>query len=250
MTRLAILRSDEADGSAITPIMTGPSSRYAMGAGSRLFGIAGTAAVILVILGSALCTWQSYSSTAQPVTLTVFDVAQPAALPEPKQEAPPPPDDVRKTGQHPPAEPTRIAAPLVMVPAINTVPTAIAPLLDAPAPPAKDMPTPEAEPPPPAPQRSVGKPTWEGLVLGALNKVRRYPRDARFARQQGVPYIRFVIDREGTILFVRLERSSGVRSLDQEALSLPKRAQPLPKPPDEVMGDTIELVVPVEFFMR
>jgi protein TonB len=50
-------------------------------------------------------------------------------------------------------------------------------------------------------------------------------------------------------LSVRLERSSGVRSLDDEALSLPKRASPLPRPPEEVKGDSIELVVPVEFFM-
>jgi protein TonB len=88
------------------------------------------------------------------------------------------------------------------------------------------------------------------LVLGALNKVRRYPREARFARQQGVPYIRFTMDREGRIQSVQLDRSSGVRSLDQEALALPRRAQPLPAPPLEVKGVTIELVVPVEFFMR
>ncbi|MPT49375.1 MAG: energy transducer TonB, partial [Sphingobium sp.] len=51
-------------------------------------------------------------------------------------------------------------------------------------------------------------------------------------------------------LSVRLERSSGFRSLDDEAVALPKRASPLPKPPEDVKGDTIELVVPVEFFMK
>src|SRR3546814_3597931 len=39
-------------------------------------------------------------------------------------------------------------------------------------------------------------------------------------------------------------RSSGFRPLDDEAISLPKRAQPLPKPPVEVKGEAIELVVP------
>ncbi|MFT3967795.1 MAG: energy transducer TonB [Sphingobium sp.] len=87
-------------------------------------------------------------------------------------------------------------------------------------------------------------------MLGALDKVKRYPREASFRRQQGVPYIRFVMDRQGRLLSVRLERSCGFRSLDEEAVSLPRRAQPLPKPPEEVKGDTIELVVPVEFFMR
>ncbi|WP_279606813.1 hypothetical protein [Sphingobium yanoikuyae] len=30
---------------------------------------------------------------------------------------------------------------------------------------------------------------------------------------------------------------------------MPKRASPLPRPPEEVKGDSIELVVPVEFFI-
>ena len=79
--------------------------------------------------------------------------------------------------------------------------------------------------------------------------MKRYPRDAHFAGQQGVPYMRFIMDRQGKVLSVRLERSSGFRSLDKEALALPKRAQPLPKPPEDVKGEAIELVVPVEFFI-
>lgn len=69
-------------------------------------------------------------------------------------------------------------------------------------------------------------------------------------RQQGVPYIRFVMDRDGHVLSSRLERSSGFDALDRAALELPKQAQPLPKPPEDRLGDKIELVVPVEFFLR
>lgn len=119
-----------------------------------------------------------------------------------------------------------------------------------PGPPVRETTAPVSKPVPPAPQASSAKPTWQGLVLGALDKVKRYPRDAHFARQQGVPYIRFTMDRQGKVLAVSLERSSGIRSLDREAQALPKRAQPLPKPPEDVKGETIELVVPVEFFMR
>jgi protein TonB len=68
--------------------------------------------------------------------------------------------------------------------------------------------------------------------------------------EQGVPYIRFVMDRQGKVLSVSLERSSGMADLDREAMSLPKRAQPLPKPPEDRPGETFELVVPVEFFLR
>ncbi len=58
------------------------------------------------------------------------------------------------------------------------------------------------------------------------------------------------MDREGRVLSVRLDSSSGVKILDEEALGLPKRASPLPKPPDEVTGNVIELVVPVQFLLR
>ena len=119
-----------------------------------------------------------------------------------------------------------------------------------PGPPVEKTTAPESKPLPPAPERSNARPTWEGLVLGALNKMKRYPGTAQRLCQQGVPYIRFVMDRDGRVLSVSLERSSGFPALDAEALALPKRAQPLPKPPEDVRGDRIELVVPVEFVIR
>jgi protein TonB len=116
--------------------------------------------------------------------------------------------------------------------------------------PAPQTTAPPARPLPPAPVPSNAAPTWQGLVLERLHKFRRYPPMAQSRREQGVPYIRFVMDRDGRILSSRLERSSGFAALDQEAVSLPRRTQPLPKPPAEVPGATIELVVPVEFFLR
>jgi protein TonB len=46
-------------------------------------------------------------------------------------------------------------------------------------------------------------------VLAALNRHRQYPAAARARRQQGVPWIRFTIDRQGNVANVRLERTSG-----------------------------------------
>jgi len=40
----------------------------------------------------------------------------------------------------------------------------------------------------------------------------------------------------------------GVPDLDRDALALPRHAPPLPKPPEDRPGDTLELVVPIEFF--
>jgi protein TonB len=45
----------------------------------------------------------------------------------------------------------------------------------------------------------------------------------------------------------RLSRSSGDSALDQEAVALPRRASPLPKPPEGVGSSSIALTVPVHF---
>jgi protein TonB len=88
---------------------------------------------------------------------------------------------------------------------------------------------------------------WQSRVLGRLNAAKSYPSSARARRQQGVVLIRFTLDRSGAVLAVALAQSSGFALLDREALALPKRASPLPEPPEDMKGQRIELVVPVEF---
>jgi len=227
-----------------------PSRYQPMTLRTRLSGAGGVAMIGLLVVAGAFVTWHSYAVTKAPAKLSVFAVAPPAAPPEPVSEVPPGPEQQQKEQPQPDPDQPKIEPPRIEVPSLNNMPRAVATPVPDPGPPVRETTAPESRPAPPAPQPSAGKPTWEGLVLGALNKVKRYPRDAHFARQQGVPYIRFVMNREGKVVSVRLERSSGFRSLDQEAMALPKRAQPLPKPPEDVRGDTIELVVPVEFFMR
>ncbi|WP_434405905.1 energy transducer TonB family protein [Sphingobium sp. DN12] len=230
-----------------------PSGRYCdqpVSLGTRLFGMGGVLLVVLLVIGGALFTWTTLSPAQSPAHLAVFDVAPPAAPPEPQSEVPPGPEQIQKEKAEVQPDRPKVDLPEIQLPSENPVTIEVQkPVID-PGPPIEKTTAPESRPLPPAPQQSNAKPTWEGLVLGALNKVKRYPREAAFRRQQGVPYIRFVMNRDGKVLSVRLERSSGHSPLDDEAVSLPKRAQPLPKPPEEVKGETIELVVPVEFFMR
>jgi periplasmic protein TonB len=242
--------------SRIEPVWT--YSRYSdqtMPLRTRLAGMGGVGVIGLALLAASFVTWRTYVVPKPTTTLSVFAVARPTAPPEPVREMPPGPEQAQKEKSQPSPwqpmlEPPRIMVPSAKVPNANMLPAVATKPIPDPGPPIKETTAPERKPVTPAPQMSTGKPTWEGLVLGALNKVKRYPRDAHFARQQGVPYIRFVMDRDGKLLSARIERSSGVRSLDQEALALPKRAQPLPKPPEDVKGGSIELVVPVEFFLR
>ncbi|MBL8645222.1 MAG: TonB family protein [Rhodospirillaceae bacterium] len=56
--------------------------------------------------------------------------------------------------------------------------------------------------------------------------------------------------RRGRIVSAKLERPSGFAVLDDEALALVTRAQPLPPPPPEVAGDPLVMIVPVDFVVR
>lgn len=48
------------------------------------------------------------------------------------------------------------------------------------------------------------------------------------------------------MLTSRIQRNSGHSALDRAALDMLTRAQPLPKPPAEIVAEPIDLVVPVE----
>ncbi|MET4898758.1 TonB family protein [Sphingomonadaceae bacterium jetA1] len=225
--------------------------------GNRLAGVAATIGIYALILGAAFLTIDYVTSVqVPPPALAVFDVNLPASPRETPAEEKDAPRPIKKTKDQPdspkvrPIEPKKIQVSAVMMPVPVAVPKPVDPGQKEPEM-ASPRPTPTPTPTPPVPQASSNAPdTWEGRVLAALNKLRRYPRMAMVRRQQGVPYVRIVIDRDGRVLSSRLERASGFSDLDREAVALPKRASPLPGPPADKPGDTLELVVPVEFVLK
>lgn len=60
----------------------------------------------------------------------------------------------------------------------------------------------------------------------------------------------FVMDRNGRVLEHRLQQSSGHDLLDREVVKMIQRAEPLPTMPDDMHQARLELVVPVQFFLR
>ena len=102
----------------------------------------------------------------------------------------------------------------------------------------------------PSDQAASATQTWENKLLTHLENYKRYPGAAQQRRQEDVVYLRFTMDRNGKVLSWRIERSRGYALLDREVNELIRRASPLPPPPAEVIGNNIEMVVPVEFFMR
>lgn len=91
---------------------------------------------------------------------------------------------------------------------------------------------------------------WESVLLGHLEHHKRYPRRARRSGHEAIVFVRVKINRDGYLIEHRLVRASDYDTLNRETLALISRAQPLPPPPAEVIGDTIEFVVPVAYSLR
>lgn len=85
--------------------------------------------------------------------------------------------------------------------------------------------------------------SWRGTVVAHLNRHKRYPGGGA----RGTSSVAFTIDRSGRVLSARLIRSSGDKTLDQEAVSLARRASPVPAPPANISGRSIVLSVPIRF---
>lgn len=102
--------------------------------------------------------------------------------------------------------------------------------------------------PPSAP--SAAEALWDGSVLAKLASLKRYPTVARRAGQQDTIFVRFVVDRMGQVLSAEIAQSRGFLALDTEARALVARASPLPPPPAEVVGEEIELIVPIQFTLH
>lgn len=170
---------------------------------------------------------------ARPVERKVEERPKPTPVVKKAEVALPKPMERKKVEEAPPAE---------KVVEQTTAPAAA----EAPPAPATAAPAPGASYTPP----SNAVPTWQGALRAHLERHKRYPSTAQLRRQQGVSTVRFTMTRDGKVTMARLERAAGYTLLDEEALALLERAQPLPAMPPEIPGDEIELVVPIQFFLK
>lgn len=156
--------------------------------------------------------------------------------PPPEIKTPPPPDALTAKKEDEPQPEQTVAADRT-----TDQPSSLAPDIDTMKAPLEGSPSDMA---------SSATQTWENRLLTHMEHYKRYPGAAQVRRQQDVVYLRFTMDRNGKVLTWNIERSRGYALLDKEVAELIKRASPLPAPPDEVPGSRIEMVVPVEFFLR
>jgi periplasmic protein TonB len=98
--------------------------------------------------------------------------------------------------------------------------------------------------------QSEGRETFLGRLLAQLDRFKHYPPDARKAHIEGVVMLHFVMDEGGHVTKAEIQKSSGRPALDNEALALMQRAQPLPALPADFPTRTLDAVVPIEFSLN
>jgi TonB family protein len=87
---------------------------------------------------------------------------------------------------------------------------------------------------------------YEQRISAWVAQHKLYPASA--AGKEGRVVVRIRIDRLGYVRNQSVEKSSGVAALDQAALDMIKRANPLPKPPANYpAGELIEFLIPIGF---
>ncbi|EAH7829324.1 energy transducer TonB [Campylobacter coli] len=94
--------------------------------------------------------------------------------------------------------------------------------------------------------------SYQALLMAHLAKFKKYPQEAIMQKQEGVVRIRVSIDEGGNVLSKELKKSCPYAVLNDEVLSLFKRASPLPKPPKEMLkdGEKISFVMPIDYNIK
>ena len=89
---------------------------------------------------------------------------------------------------------------------------------------------------------------WQSRLLSHLHRFKRYPPSAQMRRREGTAVVGFHLSPDGSVRAVHLRTSAGTDTLDEEAIALINRAQPLPVP--DPGGVAIDIIVPIQFSLR
>jgi protein TonB len=141
----------------------------------------------------------------------------------------------------------------------ETAPLAVTGKYETPVMPSPAAATAQAEPEAAAPLRpaplatrsiSADEARWEGAIVERIEKLKRYPRSALASGAEDRIMLRIFIARDGDIVRAEIARSRANPLLDAGAIKLAWRASPYPPPPSSVAGETVSIVVPVDYRLK
>lgn len=240
---------------------------------SRTLSLWGVSLLLVLGLHVGLACWALFwRPHTPPVELP------PAAMMvelEPAPVKPPPPPPKIEPEPEPEPEPKLVEAPKPTIalakpkPVVKPKPK---PKQEKPPEPKPPQPTPEkaeedaepapterasaptaAEAPSVSTARQQARQTWQGQLQTQLARFQKYPEAAKRGEKPGIRTnsLRFTVDAEGRVLAYELAERSGNRLIDRATLEMIRKAQPLPKPPPELLNDgTIEIIMPLSYELK
>lgn len=183
-------------------------------------------------------------------------------IPPPPPPPPPEPDPITSKADEPDLEPAPPPKPKPVVrrpqPPPPAPPPKEQPKVETPPQPAYQPPQQQVAVAPPAPVNSAprvavnpeAEANYYAQLLAWLEKNKEYPRRAQLRRMEGVAHLRFVIDENGRVMSHKIERSSGHDALDDAVERMIAKASPLPPIPPALGKSRLDVVVPVQFFLK
>lgn len=166
--------------------------------------------------------------------------ARPRPTPKPKSKPKPVAKPKPNPAPMPTPEPAPKAEPGPAPPATSAPPSPT----PTPPPPA---PTPAPKPPPPDPRLLA---RYGDTLSEHFASAQTYPRLAAMRGWEGEVMLRLTIGRDGSLVSVRVLRSSGHEILDRHAIALVEGSGPLPRPPRGFDRQDLEITVPVRYRLR
>jgi protein TonB len=91
---------------------------------------------------------------------------------------------------------------------------------------------------------------YKAQVRRKLLRNLKYPPSAKNNKIEGVVTMSFVINRQGEVISSVIADSSDFPILDDEAVALIRRVNPLPAFPKEIDLNVLKLTVPIQFIIR
>ena len=89
--------------------------------------------------------------------------------------------------------------------------------------------------------------SYSSLLANAIAKYKQYPKIAQMRGWQGTVIADLEIDSKGSVVSVKIKKSSTYEVLDNEALEMIKKASPFPMPPESLRGKNFNVLVPISF---